>query len=238
MTSGRLTIQPTTYARTAGLLYLIIAVVGGFSIAYVPSVIIAAGDAAATTANLLANPGLFGLGVFADVVVMVTEVVLSVMLFVLFKPVSLTLSLIMLVSRLIMVVVMAVNLLVYITPLVLLQSADAPAQLQATVLSLFDAHQYGIYVWDIFFGFHLAVLGYLIFSSGYFPRPLGIAILVGSLGYFLEGLVKVTFFDNAALGVIVVGLLILASISELAFAFWLLIKGLNLPGWDEKLAAA
>jgi hypothetical protein len=77
----------------------------------------------------------------------------------------------------------------------------------------------------MFFGFHLAALGYLIFKSGYFPKLLGVALMIGSLGYFLEGLVKVTFIDNAALGTIVVGLLVIASVSELAFALWLLIRG-------------
>lgn len=95
------------------------------------------------------------------------------------------------------------------------------------MLALFSAHQYGVYIWDMFFGFHLSVLGYLIFRSDYFPWFAGIAIMVGSLGYFLEGLVKVTFVENAALGITVVGLLVVASISELAFAFWLLIKGLG-----------
>jgi hypothetical protein len=89
----------------------------------------------------------------------------------------------------------------------------------------------------MFFGFHLAALGYLIFRSVYFPRLLGLAILVGSPGYFLEGLVKVTFIDNAAVGVTVTGLLIVATISELAFAFWLLIKGPNLAAWTEVVRA-
>ena len=171
---------------------------------------------------------------------MLTEIVLTVMLFVLFKPVSPTLSLVAMVSRLTMVVVMAVNLLINVLPLVILSGADhlngfAPEQLQATALLLIEAHQYGVYIWDMFFGFHLFVLGYLIAGSGYFPRILGIAIVIGSAGYFLQGLVKVTFVHSAPLSILVVGLLVLASLSELAFAFWLLIKGLNIAAWDEKL---
>ena len=69
MTPSTLAIPLKTYARTAGLLYLIIAVFGAFAIAYVPSVIVVAGEAAATAANLMANQALFGMGVFADVVV-------------------------------------------------------------------------------------------------------------------------------------------------------------------------
>jgi len=242
MAHSPLAIPPKTYARIAGLLYLIIAVVGGFSILYVPSVILAPGDAAKTAANLLANQGLFGLGVLADVVVMATEIVLTVMLFVLFKPTSPTLSLVAMVSRLTMVVVMAVNLLIYVTPMILLHDADqggfALEQRQATAQLLFEAHKYGIYVWDMFFGVHLAAMGYLIFKSRYFPKVLGLAIVVGSLGYFFEGLVHVSFFENSAVAMTIVALLVVASVSELAFALWLLIRGLNVVAWDKQLAAS
>jgi hypothetical protein len=231
-----------TYARIAGVLYLAIAVFGAFAIGYVPSVIVVAGDAAATAANVLANRALFGLGVVADVVVMLTEVVLTVMLFILFKPVSLTLSLIAMVSRLVMVAVMAVNVLINVMPLVLLGGSNylgafAPEQLRATSLILIEAHGYGVYVWDVFFGFHLAALGYLIFRSSYFPKLIGMAVMVGSLGYFLEGLRHVAFIDHPILGPAVVGLLVVASVSELAFAFWLLIKGPDTTIWNEKALA-
>jgi hypothetical protein len=229
-------------ARVAGVLYLLIAVVGAFSIAYVPSVIVVPGDAATTAANLMANRGLFAAGTVADVVVMLSEVALSVMLFVLLRAVSPTLSLIAMVSRLMMVAVMAINLLVNVMPLVLLSEAHlvsglAPEQLQAAALVMFRAHQYGIYVWDIFFGFHLAVLGYLIFRSGYFPRFLGVVLMAGSPGYFLEGLRNVTFIDAGPFGLLVVGLLVVASIGELAFALWLLLRGPDVTFGEEKRAA-
>jgi hypothetical protein len=237
-----LAIPIKSYARIAGALYLVIAVFGAFAIGYVPSIIVAAGDPATTATKLMANQGLFGLGVFADLVVMLTEIVLSVMLFVLLKPTSPTLSMVALVSRLTMVVVMAVNLLIHIMPLALLRGAADPNSLSPELLQsvavLFEAHRYGIYVWDMFFGAHLAALGYLVFRSGYFPRLLGIAIMIGSLGYFLEGLVKVTFLENGAVGLAVVGLLVVATVSELAFAFWLLIKGLTLTAWNEAVNAS
>jgi hypothetical protein len=220
----------------------VIAVFGAFAIGYVPSIIVAIGDPAATVTNLMANQGLFGLGVFADLVVMLSEIVLSVMLFVLFKPTSPTLSMIALVLRLTMVVVMAVNLLIHIMPPALLRGAADPTRLTPELLQsvalLFDAHRYGIYVWDMFFGAHLAALGYLVFRSSYFPRLVGIAILIGSLGYFLEGLVKVTFVDNGLVGTAVVGLLVVATISELAFAVWLLIKGVNVTAWNEAVTSS
>jgi len=51
-----------TYAKLAGILGLLSFVGGGFGEAYVPSVIIVPGDAAATAGNLVASDLLFRLG--------------------------------------------------------------------------------------------------------------------------------------------------------------------------------
>ena len=110
------------------------------------------------------------MGIFGDVVVLLTEVVLTIMLYVMFKPVSNTISLVAAWSRMAMVLVMAINLLINIMPIVLLSGAGylnafSTAELQATALLFFEAHQMGIYVWELFFGMHLVALGYMIIKS-------------------------------------------------------------------------
>ena len=50
-------------ARIAGLLYLINGIFGGFAFAYVTGKVYAAGDAATTAANVVANSGLVRIGV-------------------------------------------------------------------------------------------------------------------------------------------------------------------------------
>ena len=220
-----LAIAPKQFTAIAGITLLLIAVFGTFGIAYVPSVIIVADDAAKTASNLMANQTLFGLGVFSDVFVILAEIVLSVMIFTLFRPISPTLALIAAVARLMMVGVMAVNLLIYITPLILLRGHEMQSDTQLTALMLFEVHGYGVYVWNLFFGLHLAALGWLIFKSDYFPRSLGLAILVGSFGYSLNGLLAVTFLETSLVQILANVLLAVASIAELVFGFWLLIKG-------------
>ena len=232
MNTQSLEIQPKSYARIAGLLYLVIAVFGAFAIGYVPSVIIEAGDAAATANNLLSNMGLFQMGIFGDVVVLLTEVVLTIMLYVMFKPVSNTISLVAAWSRMAMVLLMAINLLINIMPIVLLSGAGylnafSIAELQATALLFFEAHQMGIYVWELFFGMHLVALGYMIIKSNLFPRILGWMMLIGSLGYSFQGLANVMHIENVVLGYAIIGLLTIVTIGELAFAFWLLVKGIK-----------
>lgn len=232
MTRSNLSRHPLHYARLAGLLYLVIAVFGAFSIGYVPSVVVAAGDAATTAGNLLGNLGLFRMGIVADIVVMVAEVALTAMLYVMFKPVSPTLSKIAAYSRLSMVLIMAINLGVHITPVLLLSEASYlsafPAdQLQAASMVLFDVHQFGIYIWQLFFALHLVALSYMIINSELFPRTLGWMMLVGSGGYFIQGAAAVSFTDNTIVSVLSIALLTLVTLGELGFAFWLTFKGVK-----------
>ncbi len=53
MILSKLQNQGKIYSQLAGLLYLIIALVGGFSIGYMPTEIVAEGNAALTFQNLL-----------------------------------------------------------------------------------------------------------------------------------------------------------------------------------------
>jgi hypothetical protein len=224
------------YAKSAGLLYLLIAILGGFSIGYVPTVILESGDASATARNIADNMGLFRLGIVADILVLMLEVALTVMLYRLFKPVSQTLSLISAFCRLAMSLVMGLNLLNYLIPLLLLSDAGyldvfETEQLHAMALLFLETHQYGVYIWGLFFGFHLVVLGYLIFKSGYFPKVIGILMMIGSIGYASESLTAILFVENTMVSVLVIMFLVAAVVGELSFTFWLLIKAINVNEW-------
>ena len=230
MSKQNLAIRPKPYAQTAGALYLVIAVCGGFAIGYVPSVIYVAGDAAATAANLTDNIRLFQAGILGDIVVLLAEIVLTAMLYVLFAGVSKTLSLVAAFARLTMVVIMGFNLLLNIAPMYLVSGAGVlnafePAHLQAVALGFFEGHQMVTYIWQLFFGLHLLALGYMIIRSDLFPRLLGWMMFIGSFGYSLQGVVKLISVDQSLLNVGVIVLLTIGTLGELSFAFYLLIKG-------------
>ena len=179
--------SPLVYARVAGFLLLFIVVIAPFSQLYVPSTLIVPGDATATANNIGASGWVLRLGIVSDSLVFLIEIVLCVLLYVLFRPVSRTLSLVAAFARLAMTIVMGINLLAYFTALLLLSGAAyltvfGPAQLDALALLSLNAHQYGVYIWEAFFGLDLAVLGYLIFKSGYFPRILGVLIVLRKKG--------------------------------------------------------
>ena len=140
-------------------------------------------------------------------------------------------------SGLDLTVVMGINLLPYFIALLLLSGAGylsvfEPAQLDALALLSLNAHQNGVYIWQMFFGLHLFVLGYLIFKSGYFPRILGILMVVGALGYLLDAYGNILFHSYGETFGWVVGMT--AVFGELPFFLWLLIKGVNVERYNER----
>lgn len=86
--------SPDRYARMAGLLYLLLTVVGPFSMMFVPSAVVVPGDAAATAGNVAASASLVRLGLLGDAIIFLAEVPLVVLLYLLFEPVSRAASLV------------------------------------------------------------------------------------------------------------------------------------------------
>jgi len=237
MTTRTAETSPLVYARVAGFLILIILVVGPFNLIYVPSTLIVPGDAPATADDIRASESLFRLGIVSQSVVFLTEIVLTVLLYVLLRPVSRTLSLVAAFARLAMAVIQGINLLPYFIALLLLSGAGyftvfEPDQSDALVLLFLNAHQYGDYIWQVFFGLHLFVLGYLIFKSGYFPRILGLLVVVGSLGYLTDSFGNFLYPNYDEIFGWVVGVTVV--IGELPFFLWLLINGVNVQRYNER----
>jgi hypothetical protein len=79
--------SPKRVARIAGVLYLLVAVFGGFAQGFLEPKMYVAGDAAATAGNLVANEGLVRLGVVSDLVNEVLLVLLALTLYALLKHV-------------------------------------------------------------------------------------------------------------------------------------------------------
>jgi hypothetical protein len=222
-----------TIARVAGCLYLLIAVLAGFVHFYVPGLLVVPGDAATTANNIMASEGLFRMGMAAELVLLLCEVALSILLYVLLKPVNQTLSLIAAASRLVMTTIHGFNLISLAIVLVVLSGAAyltvfEPNQLQALVMLLLDAYSSGFTLGIVFLSLHAMALGYLIYRSGYFPRVLGVLFMVAAVGYTIDGFAYV-LLDNYKVGPVYLALPI--AISEIAFPLWLLVKGVNAEQW-------
>jgi hypothetical protein len=78
------------------------------------------------------------------------------------------------------------------------------------------------------FSLWVILLGFLMFKSGYFPKLLGILMMVAGVGYVADFLV---FFLLPQFDVQIAGFAFLA---EVAFPFWLLIKGVDVKAWKSR----
>jgi hypothetical protein len=95
-----------------------------------------------------------------------------------------------------------------------------------------DLHARGAHVWEIFFGFHCAIVGVLVFRSGYLPRTLGVLMEVASLGYLLNGLGNLVVPDAARVLTAIVG--VASLVGEIPFLLWLLLKGVDAQRWQAR----
>jgi hypothetical protein len=224
-------------ARTTGFLYLIIAVANFFVFFFIVPSVSVPGNATATANNILASESLYRAGIASYLVVFLSDIAVAVLLYVLLKPVSRTLALIMMVARLAQTAIHGMNLLNYVFPLLLLNSADfltvfEPGQLHALALLFSDAHNLGVLISEAFFGLSTVLLGYLVFKSGFFPRILGVLLVIAALGYFVDSFGILLFPDYAGIIAQVVPAALI--IGELSFTFWLLVKGVDAKEWKRR----
>lgn len=223
-------------ARFAGVLYLIIMVAAIVAHQVVPEAIIVPGDAAATANNMNQSAELFRVGgAGSELVVLLSEIVLAVVLYVLLKPVNKTLSLVAAVSRLAMTTIHGINLINYFFAMLLVSgtgylSVFSVEQTQSLAMLFLEAHGYGFTIGIAFLTIHVFVLGYLIFKSGYFPKVLGVLFIAAGVGYLFDSFaLLLSSAYQTTPGIIAATI----AIAEIAFPVWLLIKGVNKEGWEK-----
>ncbi len=235
MTSRTVQTSPQVYARSAGVLYLIITVAAIVAHFYVPSQLIVSGNAEATASNIMASESLFRIGgIGSELITLLSEIVLSILIYILFKPVSKTLSLVAVVSRLAMTTIHGINLLNLFLVWLLLSGADyltvfRADQLHALAMLFLEAHRYGFAIGIAFFTLHVFVLGYLILKSGYFPS---ILFLIAAFAYFIDSSATLLFANSNYKTPDLLAMLI--AVAEIAFPLWLLIKGVRVEQWEKR----
>jgi hypothetical protein len=218
----------TATARTAGFLYLILAVTGGFSMLYVPSLIVP-GNAAATANNIVAYESLFRLGVVSGLICQVVFVFLVLVLYQLFKGVNNTHAVLMVALVVAAVPVAFLNMLNQLAALHVLSGADylrafGTHQLNALVMLFLDLHSQGLLIVEIFWGLWLLPLGLLVLKARFMPGFIGVLLIVGFLGYLIDFLTRLLFPSYTAIVSPIAGA---SKFGELAMILWLLIKGVK-----------
>jgi hypothetical protein len=240
MTDRTVETSPQLYARIGGVLYLIIIVVGIFDEAFVRNRIIVSGDATATAANIRSLESLWRFGIAAEFFLLICAVALTLIFFVLLRPVSRDLALLAVFFNLVSVAVEAAVQLYLLGALFPLGKAEylrafEPEQLYALASLSVKSHSYGFGVALIFFGCVCLILGYLIFRSGFLPKALGVLMQIAGLSYLTDSfaLILAPTFANR----IFPAVLVPAFVGEASLCLWLLVKGVNAEKWEEKASA-
>ncbi|WP_027834981.1 DUF4386 domain-containing protein [Maritalea myrionectae] len=234
--------NPRKLTILAAICYLILLVAGPIGLMYMPEQIVVAGDATQTAQNLRSNMGVFHAGLLAQITIVITEVILTALLYVLLNPTSQTTALMAAFARLVMTVVMAINVM---TLLMMAHAASGasylsaftPEQLDGLVLFFFEFHNTGTIAWQLLFAVHMLLLGMLVLRSGYLPRFLGLALIIGAPSYALDSFGQIFgLMDLSAYALATNVLLGASAIGEVGLAIWFGFKGVNKDKWQQQLS--
>jgi len=228
--------SPQIYARIAGLLYLIIILMGIGAEAFVRSKLFVSGDAAATANNIIHAEFLWKIGITADLIMHICDLPVMIILYYLLKPVSKKLALLNLSFNLIQTAVLVLNKLNLLAALFFLGDAEylksfSPDQLHTLSYLSIKLHDFGFGIGLIFFGFVCLFEGYLIFKSEYFPKVLGVFMAIAGICYLSNSFILILAPQFSS-----ITLLMPCLIAELSLSLWLIFKGVNLSIWKQKTA--
>jgi hypothetical protein len=227
--------SPVAKARLAGFFYLITIVARIIGDGFIRDRLVRSNDAVATAANILSHQTLFRLGFVADLAAFASFLVLTVVFYDLFKPVSRSLSLGGAVFSVAACTVQAVSSVFHLAALTLLGGSGAlngftTEQVQSLALMSLRVraityHNVGL----VFFGLYLALIGYLILRSRFLPRVLGLLMLLAGLAYL-------TFLFPPLVRQLLPYILVPAAAGQISMTLWLLVRGVNAIRWVEQAA--
>jgi len=225
-------------ARAGGLLYLIIIITGIFGELLIKNKIIVSGDPAATAANMLHYETLWRIGIAGDLLMHVCDVPLMVIFYLLLKPVNKHLALIAVLFNLVQTAAMVATKVNLAQSLFTLGTADylkafPPNQLHTLSYLSIRSDEYGFGIGLLFFGFECLILGYLIFKTGYLPKMIGVLMQIAGVCYITNSLTMIIAPGIAAL--LFPPIMLPPFIAETSFCLWLILKGVNVPKWKEKM---
>lgn len=228
---------PQRYARFGGLLYLVIILAGLMGELMVRGSMVVPDAAAATALRIAAQPMLWRIGIGGDLLMHICDVFVMWSIYVLLRPVSRNGALLVLLLNLIQTAVLVANKLMLIVPLLLLGDASyAQAfdteQRQAWSFLAIELHSYGFGIGLIFFGIVLLVEGHLVRRSRFLPWLIGAALQVAGLCYLVNSTALLLAPELAAQ--LFPAILLPCFLAELAFALWLLVKGVDVAEWKRQ----
>jgi hypothetical protein len=221
------------HARVVGFVYLLFFVTA-ISGALLARGIVVPADAEATAKNIMAHETLFRAGSALGLLSTATYLVLTALLYLLFKPVSKTLSLVAAFTSVAGCAIQSVGNVFQLAPSVLLSGSSplgsfTPDQTKSLALVFLKLNGAVSQVALVFFGLFCFLIGWLIYKSTFLPQILGAVLMFAGIAWlafpFLPvGNLFLPFIE--AFGVLAEGLLML----------WLLVMGVDVERWTQQAA--
>lgn len=219
-------------ARLAGVLYVVMGIPAWFSLMYIPSAFIVRGDATATASNIIKGGSLYRLGILSELVSQTIFLFLVLVLYDLLQDVDRRQASFMVMLVGVSVAFEFVNSLNLIAPLILLSDADflsvfTKPQLDALALVFLKLRNSGLGVVSLSWGLWLLPFGVLVFKSGFFPKVLGLLLIVACFAYVTDSITSIML--PAPIQAVSTVTLALGGIGELAIVVWMIVVGAKTP---------
>jgi hypothetical protein len=237
-TTKERTVSIQTYSRISGTLLIVSIVGGGFGEFYAPSKLIVPDNATATAHNIIAFSLLFRLGFLGYLVEAFTDVALTLLLYVLLRPVHANLAKLAVLFRIMATATFTFGELFYFAPSLILGGDGylktfSPDQLNTLVLLSLNLYTLVGGLFTVFYGIASLILGYLTVRSGYLPRALGALWILGGLGFVTWNVLLVLTPEHVPALLPVPQLL-----ATFSLGLWLLVRGVDVGKWKEREALA
>ena len=227
--------SPKKTARLAGLLYLIWAITGVYSLLYVPSKIMVRGDAVATANKILAHEFLFRTLIVNDLISSTLWVFLVLVLYRLFKSVSERQANLLVALVIVQIPAVFVMEAFNIASLMIVKGEILKTfeltQRQDLAMLFLKINDYGALTLEMFWGLWLFPLAILVYRSRFLPRFLGVWLIINGFAYLaisFAGLLLPRYEDMVS------NIAWPAVFGELAFMLWILVMGVNVQRWKEQ----
>jgi hypothetical protein len=213
--------------RFVGLLYVLISVPAVFALIYVPSKLIVHGNATATASNIAASETLFRAGIACNLISQILFIWVALALYDLLKGVNQRHAMLMLGLIVVPLPIVLLNELNAIAALILIRGADflsvfEKPQRDALAMLFLNLHSHGFDIAEVFWGLWLFPLGLLVYRSGFFPRILGVLLILNCFTYLASSFTSLLLPQYEH---IISRWVKPFTFGELLFMFWLLIMG-------------
>ncbi len=210
-------------AFVMGVSLLTMAIFAGTAYGYAFQNIYVANNSSATLVNLNQSQPLFRLFIFLFVVILILDVIVAWSIYIFFKDIDESLSLLTAWMRLIYAALLGVSLQ---NSVMVLQFQTYNPQNEMLIDSALNGF---LEMWSlslIVFGVHLCLLGYLALKTKALPKTLGILALVAGGCYLATNTANLLLEDYQSIRSTVEAILSLPmAAGELGLAVWLLWKG-------------